>query len=57
MTASSTKKPTDETRLGIHAAQQPLSGISRVDETFAVLGNGRGGYVRKEETDKNRDHR
>jgi hypothetical protein len=46
------KSSADTTRLGDMAAKQPLSGISRVDETYAVNGNGRGGFVRKEETDK-----
>ena len=40
----------DPTKLGESAAVQPLSGTTRVDETFAVSGLGRGGYVRKEET-------
>ena len=53
MTAPMVKKPiVDTTRLGDASAKQPLSGIARVDETFAVNGNGRGGFVRKEETDK-----
>ena len=52
------KKPgTDDTRLGVYAAMQPLSGIARVDETGAVNGLGRGGFVRKEETDKPRKAR
>jgi hypothetical protein len=44
----------DPTKLGESSAVQPLSGINRVDETFAVSGNGRGGYVRKEETGKDK---
>lgn len=49
--ATSSKKPTvDETKIGEYAALQPLSGITRVDETCAVLGMGRGAFVRKEET-------
>ena len=49
--AASPKKPTiDETKIGEYAAVQPLSGITRVEETCAVLGMGRGGFVRKEET-------
>ena len=39
-------------QIGEVAAMQPLSGILRVDETFAVNGLGRGAYVRKEETEK-----
>ncbi len=47
------KKPSvDETRIGEHAAKQPLSGISRVDATAAVNGLGHGAFVRKEETEK-----
>jgi hypothetical protein len=47
------KKPsTDETHLGDYAAMQPLSGIGRVDETGAVNGLGRAGFVRKEEAEK-----
>jgi hypothetical protein len=47
------KKPSaDETRLGEYAAVQPLSGVARVDETTAVNGNGRAGFVRKEEAEK-----
>jgi hypothetical protein len=42
----------DGTRLGEFAALQPISGVKRVDETFAVNGHGRGGYVRMEETRK-----
>ncbi len=53
MTAPVLKKPrVDETHIGDYAAIQPLSGTKRVDETFAVIGNGRGGYVRKEEMEK-----
>jgi hypothetical protein len=40
----------DPTRLGSVSAVQPLSGITRVDESFVVNGHGRGGYVRTEET-------
>jgi len=60
MSEISTSAPTqsnpkvDPTKLGECAAVQPLSGITRVDETFAVSGLGRGGYVRKEETDKSK---
>ena len=46
------KPSVDPTKLGECAAVQPLSGITCVDETFAVNGLGRGGYVRKEETAK-----
>lgn len=53
MSASATKKETkDETRIGEYAAMQPLSGIKCVNETFAVNGLGRGGYVRQEEAAK-----
>jgi len=53
MTAPIVKKiVVDTTRLGDMSAKQPLSGIARVDETYAVNGNGRGGFVRKEETNK-----
>jgi hypothetical protein len=52
MSGQTVKKTVDDTRLGEHAARQPLSGIARVDETMAVSGTGRGGFVRKEETDK-----
>lgn len=52
------KKPgVDDTRLGDYAAMQPLSGVARVDETTAVNGLGRGGFVRKEETEKPRKSR
>ena len=47
-----TKLEDDGTRLGECAATQPLSGVRCVDETFAVNGLGRGGYVRKEESSK-----
>jgi len=53
MSALTSKKPSvDTTRIGEHAAIQPLSGIALVDETTAVNGLGRGAYARKEETDK-----
>jgi hypothetical protein len=53
MTSATPKKVNvDTTRIGEHAALQPLSGISRVDETAAVNGLGRGGFVRKEEAKK-----
>jgi hypothetical protein len=53
MQSPTIKKPAaDTTRIGDYAAKQPLSGIARIDETFAVNGNGRGGFVRKEETEK-----
>jgi hypothetical protein len=56
MSFTAPKKPSvDETRIGEYAASQPLSGISRVDETTAVLGAGRGGFVRKEETQKSKN--
>jgi hypothetical protein len=51
-TPATIKPFVDPTKLGIAAAVQPLSGISHVDETFAVNGTGRGGYVRREETGK-----
>ena len=38
-----TKPFTDETKIGDHAAQQPLSGVGVVVQTGAV--NGRGGFV------------
>jgi hypothetical protein len=53
-TQTSKKPSVDDTRLGDYAAMQPLSGISRVDETTAVNGNGRGGFVRVEESPKAR---
>ena len=53
-TSSKTEKSEDPTRLGECAAQQPLSGITRVDATYAVNGTGRGGYVRREEAQKQR---
>lgn len=47
MTAPAQKKPSvDQTRLGENAAAQPVSGVTRVDESFVVNGHGRGGYVR-----------
>jgi hypothetical protein len=53
MSASVQKPATiDPTKLGECAAVQPLSGVTSVDETFAVNGLGRGGYVRKEENAK-----
>jgi hypothetical protein len=55
MRAPNQAKPSvDPTKLGDCAAVQPLSGVTRVDETFAVNGLGRGGYVRREETGKNK---
>jgi len=52
---SSSKKPTvDTTHIGDAAARQPLSGIQRVDETFAVNGTGRGGFVRREDAAKDK---
>lgn len=50
-------KPANETRLGDYSAMQPLSGIARVDETTAVNGLGRGGFVREEKTEKIRKSR
>jgi hypothetical protein len=50
--ASSKQSFVDPTKLGDSSAVQPLSGVTRVDETFAVNGLGRGGYVRKEDTSK-----
>ncbi|MDP9126872.1 MAG: hypothetical protein M3N08_01240 [Pseudomonadota bacterium] len=41
--------PIDGTKLGEYSATQPLSGVRWVNETFAVNGTGRCGYVRKEE--------
>jgi len=46
------RKEVQEIRIGEASAQQPLSGKTHVDETFAVNGIGRGGYVREEKTDK-----
>ncbi len=46
------KQVVPETHLGEAAAQQPLSGIARIDDTAAVSGNGRGGFVRHEEAEK-----
>ena len=46
------KPANDQTRLGEFAAMQPLSGVKHINETFAVNGTGRGGYVRIEETKK-----
>lgn len=44
--------PNDGTKLGEHAAMQPVSGVRDVAETFAVNGTGRGGFVRREDTPK-----
>lgn len=54
MTELASKKSTvvDTTFIGDVAAQQPLSGVQRVDETFAVNGFGRAGFVRREDTNK-----
>jgi hypothetical protein len=53
MLISTPKKPNaDSTRIGEYAAVQPLSGTTRVDETFAVNGMGRAGYVRDEKSEK-----
>ncbi len=52
---SSTVKKTaaaNEPRIGEMAAMQPLSGITSVNETFAVNGLGHAGYVRREENEK-----
>ena len=55
MSNTAIKKPnTDTSRIGEQAAMQPLSGISRVDESGAVNGNGHGAFVRLEETEKPR---
>jgi hypothetical protein len=49
--SSAVKKPsTDESRIGEHAAMQPLSGISLVTESGAVNGLGHGAYLRQEES-------
>jgi hypothetical protein len=54
MLVSTPKKPSaDPARIGECSAMQPLSGTTRVDETFAVNGLGRAGYVREEKTEKN----
>jgi len=53
MSTQTSKKPSvDETRIGEHAAQQPLSGIVRVDQSGIVNGLGRAAYMRSEETGK-----
>jgi hypothetical protein len=53
MSSQATKEPSkDTTRIGEAAANQPLSGVSSVKETFAVSGLGRGGYVRGEDAEK-----
>jgi hypothetical protein len=53
MTAPVLKKdPANEPRIGDQAAMQPLSGTTRVDESFVVQGVVRGRYVRGEETGK-----
>jgi hypothetical protein len=49
------KPVNDGTRLGEMSAVQPLSGVLRVDETFAVNGHGRGAYVRHEDTKKSKE--
>jgi hypothetical protein len=51
------KDSVDPTRLGIYAPTQPVSGITSVNETFAVNGMGRGAYVRMEKTDQTADKR
>ena len=53
MTSVASKNKVNEPRIGETAAMQPLSGTKRVDETFAVSGMGRAGFVRREETAKN----
>jgi len=53
-TSTAAKQSTDNTKIGECAAVQPLSGIDHVDETCAVLGAGRGGFVRKEDAEKNK---
>jgi hypothetical protein len=41
------KRPfVDPTKLGEHAAQQPLSGVGAVDEDGSVHGLAGGGYLR-----------
>jgi hypothetical protein len=58
MDSNSIKKPTvDPTRIGDYAAVQPLSGRAMVDESYAVSGNGRGGFVRKKEIERPREDR
>ncbi len=49
-TPSTAKPSVDPTKLGDCSAVQPLSGITQVDETFAVNGLGRGAYARREDT-------
>ena len=55
MTTTTSKETVAPTRIGECSAVQPLSGIQRVDETFAVNGLGRGGFVRREEAQKVKD--
>ena len=55
MTDNVAKKPSvDETKIGVHAAMQPLSGITRVEQSAAVNGLGHGAFVRNEKTQKAR---
>jgi hypothetical protein len=49
MAASSKTSPSaDPTMIGECAATQPVSGTLLVDQTTAVFGLGRGGFVRKD---------
>ena len=52
--SSTTSKNEDNSspRIGECAATQPLSGITRVDASFAVSGLGHGGFVRNEKFEK-----
>lgn len=52
MTSSTQKIHVDTTRLGEYAANQPLSGVQSVNETFVVNGHGRGAFVRMEAQNK-----
>lgn len=55
-TQPSSKETVAPTRIGEHAAMQPVSGIKSVNETFAVHGLGRGGFVRHEDTEREKAH-
>lgn len=56
MTTTSNKETVAPTRIGECAAMQPVSGIKSVNETFAVNGIGRGGFVRREDAEKVQGH-
>ncbi|MFY9287502.1 MAG: hypothetical protein WAO98_03265 [Alphaproteobacteria bacterium] len=48
MASPTLKETVDTTRIGEYAANQPVSGVVSVNQTFVVNGHGRGAFVRME---------